>query len=145
MPFNREWDPDTGGFERNDDRTGPPPPPETGTTVQDDGAVIVANQNVTPQIAPATPVTVNFPGPNEPIVGQNGLISPRWWRFLDELYRRTGGIVDNINKAPATYLTAGAPDSLLLSGAAPTVSVTDNIRTPSTASLSTTGFIPTVV
>jgi hypothetical protein len=96
MPFHREWEDGKYIFNRN--RTGPLPPPETGTTVQEGGAVIYANQAVTPAVPPSTPVKVNFPGPNEPIVGPNGLITPRWWRFLDELYRRTGGPVDNINR-----------------------------------------------
>lgn len=145
MPFSRVWDPETGTYVKSTTQTGPPPPPETGTTTQADGTVIVANQNTAPQIPPATPVTVNFPGPNEPVVGANGVISPRWWRFFDQLYRRTGGVVDNINKTPTIYLPAGSPASLVLSGYAPSVSVTDNIRTPSTASLGVTGYIPLVI
>lgn len=123
MPFYREWDPATGDTVVNRDRTGPPPPPQTGVTVQDDGVVIVANQNILPDVPPATPVQVNFPGPNEPIVGKDGRITPRWWRFLDELYRRTGGVNDNINQIPTTYLPAGSPDALTLAGVAPTLKI----------------------
>lgn len=146
MPFQKKWDPVTGTKVSDRTLTGPAvPAPETGTTVQEDGTVIVANQNIQPQVPPATPVHVNFPGPNEPLIQANGLISPRWYRFLDELYRRTGGVVDNINKAPQTFLTTGAPASLVLSGIAPTVSRTVFIfRLPSTAAASLTGHAPTV-
>jgi hypothetical protein len=142
MPFHREWEDGKYIFNRN--RTGPLPPPETGTTVQEGGAVIYANQAVTPAVPPSTPVQVNFPGPNEPIVGPNGLITPRWWRFLDELYRRTGGPVDNINRRPEVYLP---PDtaSMVLSGQSVASSRTIFIyKFPSTASVSLTGYIPLV-
>ena len=142
MPFNREWDKSIGDYAINRDRTGPPAPAETGTTVQEDGSVIYANQQTTPSVPPATPVEVNFPGPNEPIVGANGLITPRWWRFLDELYRRTGGPVDNINRVPPTYLP---PDTsaLVLSGTAPVVKL-DIFISPSIDSIAITGYAPTV-
>ena len=122
MPFHREWDREAGEYTINRERTGPLPVPQTGTTVQEGGAVIFANQAVTPAVPPPTPVQVNFPGPNEPIVGPNGLITPRWWRFLDELYRRTGGPVDNINKQPLVYLPPDT-DALVLSGKAPTLEI----------------------
>ncbi len=145
MPFHRRWDSSHGEYFVDRNETGAPPPPETGTTVQGDGVVVVANQTLQPQVPPATPVTVTFPGPNEPLVLKDGRIAPRWWRFLDELYRRTGGVVDNINKAPVTYLPTGAPASLVLSGYAPTVSVTTNVKEfPTTGSLGITGFAPTV-
>lgn len=143
MPFQRRWDAEAGEPIVDRTLTGPPPPPETGTTTQEDGTVIVANQNIQPQIPPATPVTVNFPGPNEPVVGLNGLMSPRWWRFFDELYRRTGGVVDNINKAPVVYLTVGAPAELSFTGYAPSVEIT-HIRDVGTGSVSFTGFAPTI-
>lgn len=137
MPFHREWE--DGGYVINRDRSGPVPPPETGTTVKEDGAVIVANQNVTPSIPPSTPVQVNFPGPNEPMVGANGMITPRWWRFLDELYRRTGGVIDNINKIHTTYLFP-TTISVVLSGQSVTIDRTTFIsRIPSTASVAMTG------
>lgn len=137
MPFHREWDRGSGTYTINRDRTGPVPPPETGVTQQDEGVVIVANQAVQPDVPPATPVKVNFPGPNEPIVGANGMITPRWWRFLDELYRRTGGVVDNINKAPNVWLPPSS-DTLVLSGVAPTVVVSNNAAV-SVRSVSITG------
>ena len=137
MPFHREWG--TGEYTVNRVRTGAVPPPETGTTAKEDGTVIVANQNITPSIAPSTPVKVNFPGPNEPMVGANGLISPRWWRFLDELYRRTGGVVDNINKVHTSYLFP-TTNALVLSGKSNTISRTILIyEFPSTASVAMTG------
>ena len=146
MPFHREWDPEEEAYVANRSRTGPPPPPQTGRTVQEDGTVIVANQNTQPQVPPATPVQVNFPGPNEPIVGRDGRITPRWWRFLDELYRRTGGVVDNINKAPVTYLPVGAPDALVFTGIAPTISRTIFIyEFPTTGSVALTGQAVTIV
>ena len=139
MPFHREWDRASGSYTINRDRTGPAPPPETGTTAKEDGTVIVANQNVTPSIPPSTPVPVNFPGPNEPIVGANGMITPRWWRFLDELYRRTGGVQDNINKIHTTYLFP-TTSSMVLSGQSVTIDRTIFIyEFPSTASVAMTG------
>lgn len=126
MPFQREWRQVNGGYELvpNRDRTGyPRPVPETGLVVEEDGVIALANQNVRPDIPPATPVQVNLPGPNEPLVLSNGRINPRWWRFFDELYRRTGGPVDNINRAPTTYVGNSTPDALALAGIAPTVKI----------------------
>jgi hypothetical protein len=134
MPFHREWR--DGDVIINRNRTGPLPPPETGTTTEASGNVV---QSGAP---PPTPVEVTFPGPNEPMVGPNGLITPRWWRFLDELYRRTGGPVDNINKAFGSRLNPGS-DALVLSGAAPVVNVAE-ISIPSTQSVALTGYAPTV-
>lgn len=122
MPFHREWDRGSGTYTINRDRTGPKPAPATGVIAKEDGTVIVANQNITPSVPPSTPVQVNFPGPNEPIVGANGMITPRWWRFLDELYRRTGGVEDNINKVNGTYLFP-TTSVVVLSGIAPTVQI----------------------
>jgi hypothetical protein len=112
--------------------------------VQEDGTIIVANQTIQPQIPPARPGTVTFPVPNEPLVGKDGRITPRWWRFLDELYRRTGGVVDNINKVPVFYLRPSTV-SLVITGYAPTVLNPDDIRTPSTASVTLTGQDVTIV
>jgi hypothetical protein len=141
--FNRRWDEDTGDYVIDRDLTGPPVPVvQTGTTQQEDGTVIVANQNVTPSIAPATPINVTLPGPNETVINANGRLNPRWWRFFNELYQRTGGINDNINRAPVTYLAVGAPDALTLTGAAPTLDQTHNNTTiMSLGSLGITGYI----
>jgi len=143
MPFHREWDREAGTYTINRDRTGPVAPPETGTTAQAEGFVVIANQETLPDVPPATPVKVNFPGPNEPIVGANGMITPRWWRFLDELYRRTGGPVDNINKAPSVWLPPSI-DTLVLSGVAPTVVVSNNAA-PGAGSISVAEQDATVV
>lgn len=146
MAFQRRWDPDTGDYIVDRDLTGPPvPAPQTGTTQQVDGSIIVANQTITPSVAPATPVQVTLPGPNEPIIDQSGRINPHWWRFFIELYQRTGGINDNINKAPVTYLPTGVADALSITGAAPTISVTtNNTAVMSTGSTTITGYIPVV-
>ena len=165
MPFHKVWNPVTGTKVTNRDQTSPPPPPETGLATEADGTVILANQNTTPNIPPATPITVTFPGPNEPMVLPNGMISPRWWRFLNELWRRTGGYQDNINKISSIYFfpTSG---SLVLSGVAPTINIAEigapstvsvamtgqatypftssPVRSPDTASVTTTGAAPTV-
>lgn len=145
MPFNREYDDEIGAYTVNRGRTSQPPPPETGKVVAEDGTIVARTQLTYPSVPPATPVTVTFPGPNEPLVLRDGRISPRWWRFLDELWRRTGGVIDNINRIPTIGLKTGAPDDLLLSGYAPTIVVTTNVKEfPSTGSLGLTGYAPTV-
>lgn len=146
MPFNREYDPVSKEYFINRDRTGTPPPPETGTVVDESGSIVAATAAVaiSSGVPPATPVNVTLPGPNEPLVLKDGRISPRWWRFLDELYRRTGGIVDNINKLPATYLPSGAHDELVFTGYAPSVQIT-HIRDVGVASMTLTGEAVTIV
>jgi hypothetical protein len=142
VAFQKRWDPDLEDYISDRTLTGPPKAaPETGTTVQDDGVVIVADQNVQPDVPPVTPVTVSFPGPNEPIVGKNGLITPRWWRFLDELYRRTGGVNDNINRAPSYYRWVNSTVALSLAGAAPSVKI-DPGPEMSVGSIALTGQTP---
>jgi len=142
MVFNQEWDPVTGTYVTNRDRTGPPKPVAyTGTTQESDGNVVVANQAVTPSIPPPTPINVTLPGPSEPVMDANGRLNPRWWRFFNELYLRTGGLTDNINRAPQTFLVAGAADALAFVGAAPTILHPEDIRVPPTASISITGNI----
>lgn len=144
MPFALKWDPELRT--RTPDRTITGPAvaaPETGTTVQSDGTVIVANQTVQPSIPPATPVKVNLPNPNEPIIGRDGRINHHWWRFFNELYLRTGGVVDNINKNPETILGASSTTAALgLTGLVPTVS---RFANPGADALVTSGEIPVMV
>lgn len=145
MPFYRRWDTETRTYVVDRNVTGPPKPnPSTGTTVADSGNVI-ARASGTPSVdvPPATPVQVNFPGPNEPMVDARGIITARWWRFFDELYHRTGGVYDNINRVPTTLLGAGSAGSLAITGYAPTVEI-DHIRDVGLGSVTITGYAPTI-
>ncbi len=143
MPFNRTHPNGEPVIDRT--QTGPPAPsPQTGTLRAEDGAIVADSATI--EIPRATPVFVNQPSPFEPVIDAEGKITPRWWRFFDQLYRRTGGVVDNINRVPTTLLGAssastvamtiagkiplvskllslGAPASMSISGAAPTVSI----------------------
>ena len=142
--FNRRYDTDTGDYVIDRTQTGLPTAPSTGTIVSTDGSVVAISADVV--IAPATPVKVNLPGPNEPVVDSRGRMNPRWWRFLNELYRRTGGPIDNINRVPTTLLGTGTAASLTFTGAAPTIAVTTNNQVfPTVGSVAITGFAPTAV
>jgi len=122
MPFQREWDPDVDTYVINRDNTGPPKPTVlTGTIKAEDGAIVADSTTVT--VPPATPVKVTLPGPNEPVIDSQGRLNPRWWRFFNELYQRTGGITDNINRSPTSLLGAGTADALALAGVAPTLKI----------------------
>ena len=137
MPFQREWDDDTREFIINRNRTGPPPPPSTGTVRAEDGSIVA--DSATLSIPPPTPVTVDQPSPFEPVIDANGRITPRWWRFFDQLYRRTGGVVDNINRVPTTLIggSSSSTVAMTITGAAPSLSWTQAMGAP--ASMSITG------
>ena len=151
MPFQREWDSETEAYVVNRDRTGPPKPNSTTGTAaaaltDNDGNIVSAILAESPVVGidPPTPIAVNLPGPNEPIVMANGKINHRWWRFFNELYLRTGGEVDAINTVPTTLLGAGSIDALALSGNAPTVKI-DPGPEMKLGSLSLSGQTPTRV
>jgi len=141
MPFNQRFDPELGFKVRDDTLTGPPPPPETGTIVEETGTVVADSETVV--IAPATPVKVTIPGPREPIIDSHGKITPRWWRFLEELYRRTGAIEDNINNTSRTLTGAGTTGSMSLATASPFVQI-DHTKEVTVTGLSLLGVAPTV-
>ena len=142
MPFQRIFDPDTSEFIIDRDLTGPPKPVVlTGTTKAEDGTIVATSDTIV--VPPATPVQVNLPSPFEPIIDANGRITPNWWKFLNELYQRTGGNQDNIIKISTTWIVAGSPDALIFTGAAPSVEI-DHIRQVGTASITTTGATPTI-
>jgi hypothetical protein len=75
-------------------------------------------------------------------------MSPRWWRFFEELYRRTGAIEDNINNADRVLTGAGTTGTLALAGVAPTaeISVTEAVPVGALAlaSEAPTVIVPTV-
>jgi len=160
MPFQQEYDRVTRTKRPNRDRTGPPPPPETGTVRAADGTIVADSATI--DIPPPTPVNVDQPSPSEPLIDGMGRITPRWWRYLDQIYRRTGGVVDNINRVPTSLL---GPDfastvAMTLTGQAPTIlnpttvsagsmAITGTtpsvlLRTPPSASLTLTGNVPTI-
>jgi hypothetical protein len=142
MPFNRGWDHATRAFLIDRDRTGPLPSPNTGTAQGEDGAIVSNVTNI--DIPPATKVWVTIPGPREPVLNAKGEMSPRWWRFFEELYRRTGYLEDNINSVDTIIgqvLGGGSTAALVLAGIAPDPLVS-HTQAPTTASLTTTGIAP---
>jgi len=158
MPFNRKWA--DGAYVVDRSRTGAPPPPEPGTVVEADGTVVADSATI--DIPPATPVKVNLPGPGERIIDERGNLTPRWRRFFEELYRRTGGINDNINRATRVLVGAGSTDALIITGNAPSIGIdeivpavvgsmvvsgttpTATLSGPTTASISISGETPTI-
>lgn len=141
MPFYQETTID-GEIVYNRDRTGPPKPKaNTGTTTAEDGSVVSFSTTV--KILPATPINVDLPNPNEPLVGKDGRINHHWWRFLNQLYLRTGGSEDNINRVPTTLIGSGTVDSLNIASAAPTVGM-NWVVSPTIDSLATASNAPTV-
>jgi len=119
-------------------QTGPPAPPQTGTVRAEDGAIVADSATI--EIPRATPVFVNQPSPFEPVIDANGRITPRWWRFFDQLYRRTGGVVDNINRVPTTLLGSDSSSTAVLAftGIVPTSEIA-HIRQVSLGSITATG------
>jgi len=143
MAFKRRWDSDIEDFVIDRTITGPPPPPNAGITQTETGNIVGdASGFVVP---PATPIKVTLPGPRELVLDAKGCMSEHWWRFFEELYRRTGWIEDNVNNASRSIGGTGAldPAPLSLATAAPTVEITHNKSVPS-VSMTITGVAPTV-
>jgi hypothetical protein len=142
MAFNLVWDPVTQTKVPNTSATGPVPPPETGVIAETDGDLKVANQAVFPAVPPVTPVEVILPSPNEPIIGRDGKINHNWWRFFNQLYRRTGGHQDNVNRILRSYIIAGSPDALAFTGGgAPTLDIEEGAK-PTAGSATLSGQLP---
>ena len=138
MPFNRKFDEFEGDYIIDRTLTGPPPTPNTGTTVSDSGIVIADSANVA--IPPSKTIPVTMPGPREPVLDASGIMAPRWRRFFEELYRRTGALEDNVNGLTDRELGGAgiAIDPIAISGIAPTV-VQGIVKAPSTVSITATG------
>ncbi len=137
MPFNRTHPNGAPVIDRT--QTGPPAPsPQTGTVRAEDGSIVADSATI--EIPRATPVFVNQPSPFEPVIDAEGRITPRWWRFFDQLYRRTGGVVDNINRVPTVLLGADAASTVAvtIAGIAPSAEIT-HIRAVGTAGITVTG------
>jgi hypothetical protein len=143
MPFNREYILTDEGYQPtiNRERTGPPVRPETGTAVGTEGAVIADSVDVF--IAPSKIIPVTMPGPREPVLDASGIMAPRWRRFFEELYRRTGALEDNVNGLANRELGGAgiAIDAVVISGSAPTI-IHDRVAVPSTGSA---GITPNLV
>ena len=142
MVFFREWDETEKSYKINRDRTGPPPAPETGKTVTTDGTVVGDSSGVS--IPPPTPIKVNLPGPNEPVIDARGMLTPRWRRFIEELYRRTGAYEDNINSVDRDVGSTSTTGSLAITGYAP-LAKEDHYISPSTASVAISSSAITAV
>jgi len=142
MPFQRRYDTIGRRFIVDRDLTGPQKPVVfTGTVKSEDGTIIGTSDTI--DIPPATPVQVNLPSPFEPIIDANNRITPSWWKFLNELYQRTGGINDNVNQVPTIALGGVTTATLITTGNAPTVEI-DHIRMVGSTSMAFTGTAPTV-
>jgi hypothetical protein len=140
MPFQREYE---GGIQViNRDRTGPPRPPEPGIAQTSEGT-IVGSVTDPFTINPGTEVKVNLPGPRESFLDARGNVSPKWYRFFNELYRRTGGPKDNVNFVGQFRDIGLTPAGLVLTGAAPIAQIT-HTRQMSVGSLTLTGTVPTL-
>lgn len=139
MPFQRRYDRESRDFVFDRSLTGPPKPkPSTGKAQTATGVIVgsAANQD----IPPATPIPVSIPGINEPVVDSRGVMSPRWWRFFEELYRRTGALEDNINRTEILASDSTTTVALVLTGVVPSVIVQ---QTVAGGSLSITGTTAT--
>jgi hypothetical protein len=116
---------------------GPLKPPNPGVAQVEDGSIVGAGE-ADPSIPPGTEVKVNFPAPRERVIDSNGIMSPRWYRFFEELYRRTGGIYDNVNVVLARRFLSTTTGSLALASQAPSAEIT-HIRQMGAGSLTMTG------
>ena len=165
MPFNREYELAGDAYETiiNRTRTGPPTPPSTGTTVVEAGNVVADSTTVA--IRPSKTIKVTMPGPREPVLNASGIMAPRWRRFFEELYRRTGALEDNVNGLADKDLGGSGltPDALALAGKIPTLArswamrpgtagttiagnlVYVNTALPLTASTALAGSVPTLL
>lgn len=140
MPFHRIYD-NSGELIVDRTLTGVPPPPEPGVAQTDGGAIVGSEADIT--IKPGTFVRVTLPGPRERMIDDNGFISPRWYRFLQELYRRTGGVNDNVNWT-GHQRDLGIPSATAtFTGAAPSVAIT-HIRVTSAGSATFSSEAPTL-
>jgi hypothetical protein len=118
MPFNRYWDDLQKQKLVDRTRTGLPSSPETGKVQAATGNIVGDSASIS--IPQATPIAVAMPGPREPVIDARGIMTPRWRRFFEELYRRTGGYEDNINNANRELGTS-TTGSVAITGYAPTV------------------------
>lgn len=144
MAFRRRYDIATGDYIVDRTLTGPPPPPEVGTTLEATGVIV--GDSATVSFAPATPVKVNIPGPREAVIDARGMMTPRWRRFFEELYRRTGATEDNINRLFGRNLGGtGTTGSMTLTGQSITVKEDHVITGMSPDSLTTSSEAPTIL
>lgn len=118
MPFQRYWDDAQQVKIVDRTRTGLPSAPQTGTRQAATGAIVGDSTDV--KIPPSTPIPVAMPGPREPVINAHGIMTPRWRRFFEELYRRTGAYEDNVNDANRK-LGKDTSGSLTITGNAPTI------------------------
>lgn len=119
MPFQRVWNEALQTKVTDRTRTGLPSAPETGKRQAASGLIVGDSADVT--IPPSTPIPVAMPGPREPVINAQGILTPRWRRFFEELYRRTGAYEDNVNDANRK-LGKGTSGSMAITGYAPTIS-----------------------
>ena len=141
MVFNRRWDDETNGYIIDRTITGPPPPPSTGTTQTSTGIIVGDAAGIS--IPPATPIRVTIPGPREAVLDAQNCLTPRWRRFFEELYRRTGALEDNINSTDRDVGGSTTVVAMTITTYAPTVQIAHSKEVPS-ATLALTGIAPTV-
>ena len=142
MPFLRRQL--NGGKETDRTITGQLPPPEPGRAQTEDGRIVGSLPGDPSAIKTATEVHVTLPGPREQVIDAKGNMSPRWYRFFQELYRRTGATRDNVNLTPTLRKLAPTTGSLAITGGtAPTVGQ-NHVMTPTLGSLSLSSEAPTI-
>lgn len=141
MPFLRRQL--NGEKEPDRTQTGALAPPEPGIAQTEEG-VIAGSLSEQSAIKVGTEVKVTPPGPHEKVIDARGHMTPRWYRFFRELYRRTGGTQDNVNFVGTFRQLAPPSTALAISGAAPSVDITHNRQTQ-VGGLTLSGGIPTVV
>jgi hypothetical protein len=145
MPFNREYrhaNGDPEGYFVNRDRTGPPVPPQPGVLQTETGIVVGADTTLvgpaTTVLQPDKAIPVTIPGPREPVLDATGIMAPRWRRFFEELYRRTGALEDNINAAAfGVDASSDFTGAIAITGNAPTI-IHNRVAAPATVSVGIT-------
>ena len=143
MPFQRRYDRATRAFIVDRTLTGPPRPvPSTGQAQTADGSIVSSAANT--DIPPATPIKVSIPGINETVVDSRGVMSPRWWRFFEELYRRTGALEDNINSTELILGQSTTTVAVVITTATPTAEIT-HIRQVGLGIITATGAAPSIL
>ena len=142
MPFQRRWNPATREYEPDRTLTGPAvPSPDRGRDQTNSGMIVGSNADI--EVTPAKQIPVRMPGPRDRVVNPDGTMNRVWWRFLEELHRRTGALEDNVNWSGLTLGSSGTTVAIVITGAAPSAEITHS-KTPSTVTLSVTGNAPTV-
>ena len=122
MPFLRRQL--NGEKEPDRTQTGALAPPEPGIAQSEEG-IIVGSLEEQSAIKAGTEVFVTLPGPREAVLDARGNMTPRWFRFFQELHRRTGGTQDNVNFVGTFRLLGLTAGQAAFTSEAPSVEITN--------------------